>query len=213
MREIRAVASGVALASGRSAGRTRTHPGNAGYGIGRVDRQPRRQRGARPQALRPQRGPHRATVPCPPELTALLHDHLTTCGTAVDGRLFWGVRDGGRISSTVYGRAWASARTTVFTPGVLSTSLARRPYDLRHAAVSAARDRVASALRDESSRVVPMAGVVAGPEVIETPPKIRDVFGTVRRIGPYTAVAGRTTQGRPRDLNMLVTGAIPWCGG
>lgn len=76
------------------------------------------------------------TVPCPPELTALLHEHLDKYGTAPDGRLFRGARNDGRISSTVYGRAWASARAAVFTPEVLASPLAKRPYDLRHAAVS-----------------------------------------------------------------------------
>jgi integrase len=44
------------------------------------------------------------TVPCSPELTALLHRHLATHGTAPDGRLFWGARNGGRLPSSVYGR-------------------------------------------------------------------------------------------------------------
>ena len=76
------------------------------------------------------------TVPCPPELTSLLHEHLTTYGTAPDGRLFRGIRNDGRIGSTVYGRTWATARAAVFTPEVLASPLAKRPYDLRHAAVS-----------------------------------------------------------------------------
>jgi integrase len=76
------------------------------------------------------------TVPCPPELTALLHQHLNKYGTASDGRLFRGVRNDGRIGSTVYGRTWAAARAAVFTPDVLASPLAKRPYDLRHAAVS-----------------------------------------------------------------------------
>jgi integrase len=76
------------------------------------------------------------TVPCPPELTTLLHKHLDNYGAAPDGRLFRGTRNDGRIASTVYGRAWASARTAVFTPEVLTSPLAKRPYDLRHAAVS-----------------------------------------------------------------------------
>ncbi|PRX45649.1 phage integrase family protein [Prauserella shujinwangii] len=76
------------------------------------------------------------TVPCPPTLTALLHDHLSRFGTAPDGRLFRGARDGGRIGSTVYGRVWAAARAKVFTADVLAGPLAKRPYDLRHAAVS-----------------------------------------------------------------------------
>lgn len=75
-------------------------------------------------------------VPCPPELTALLLRHLDLFGTASDGRLFRGARDGGRVGSTVYGRVWARARGLVFTPEVASGPLAKRPYDLRHAAVS-----------------------------------------------------------------------------
>jgi integrase len=76
------------------------------------------------------------TVPCPPELTVLLNDHMTNFGTAPDGRLFHGSRNGGRVGSTVYGRAWAAARTVAFTPEVLASPLVKRPYDLRHAAVS-----------------------------------------------------------------------------
>ncbi|MFL6122584.1 tyrosine-type recombinase/integrase [Actinophytocola sp.] len=76
------------------------------------------------------------TVPCSPELTAILHRHLDTHGTAPDGRLFWGTRGGGRLPSSVYGRVWAKAREAAFTPEVVASPLAKRPYDLRHAAVS-----------------------------------------------------------------------------
>jgi integrase len=76
------------------------------------------------------------TVPCSHELTALLHWHLDIHGTAPDGRLFWGTRGGGRLPSSVYGRVWAKAREEVFTPEVVASPLAKRPYDLRHAAVS-----------------------------------------------------------------------------
>lgn len=75
-------------------------------------------------------------VPCAPALTELLHHHLGTYGTARDGRLFRGARNGGRIGSTVYGRVWAKAREAAFTPEVAAGPLAKRPYDLRHAAVS-----------------------------------------------------------------------------
>ncbi|KFU75496.1 hypothetical protein SAMN04489729_4263 [Amycolatopsis lurida] len=75
-------------------------------------------------------------APCTSELAALLHAHLVIFGTAPDGRLFRGVRDGGRLSSSVYGRAWATARAAVFTPEVAAGPLGKRPYDLRHAAVS-----------------------------------------------------------------------------
>ncbi len=75
-------------------------------------------------------------VPCASELAGLLYAHLVIFGTAPDGRLFRGVRDGGRLSSSVYGRAWAAARAAVFTPEVVAGQLGKRPYDLRHAAVS-----------------------------------------------------------------------------
>jgi hypothetical protein len=71
------------------------------------------------------------TVPCPPALTEMLHHHVATFGTAADGRLFRGARNGGRIGSTVYGRAWAAARQAVFTAEVAAGPLAKRPYDLR----------------------------------------------------------------------------------
>jgi integrase len=76
------------------------------------------------------------TVPCSPELTTTLHRHLDTYGAAPDGRLFRGERDGGRLPSSVYGRIWAKAREATFTPEMVNIPLAKRPYDLRHAAVS-----------------------------------------------------------------------------
>lgn len=83
---------------------------------------------------------HRATdevriVPSPPELTAILREHLTKHGTTTDGRLFRGVR-GGPLSESLYGRVWAATRATALGPEVAASPLARRPYDLRHAAVS-----------------------------------------------------------------------------
>ena len=44
-------------------------------------------------------------VPTHPELTRLLRDHLTKCGTAPDGCLFGGVR-GGDLPTITYRRAW-----------------------------------------------------------------------------------------------------------
>jgi hypothetical protein len=76
------------------------------------------------------------TVPCCPELTYLLHEHLRLFGTGSDDRLFWGERSHGRVPSSVYGRAWAQARAQTFTPEVFASPLGKRPYDLRHAAVS-----------------------------------------------------------------------------
>lgn len=75
-------------------------------------------------------------VPCPPELTAMLHRHIDKHGSSSDGRLFRGKRSHGRLSSSVYGRIWATARANALTTEVADSPLARRPYDLRHACVS-----------------------------------------------------------------------------
>ena len=75
------------------------------------------------------------TVPCAPPLTELLHRHLAEFGTAADGRLIRGVR-GDDLSDSTYGRAWQKAREKALTPEEAASPLARRPYDLRHAAVS-----------------------------------------------------------------------------
>ncbi len=74
-------------------------------------------------------------VPCAPPLTELLHRHLAECGTATDGRLIRGSR-GGDLSDSTYGRVWQKARTQALTAAEAASPLARRPYDLRHAAVS-----------------------------------------------------------------------------
>ncbi|TQJ89305.1 tyrosine-type recombinase/integrase [Streptomyces sp. SLBN-31] len=74
-------------------------------------------------------------VPIPPELVALLRWHVMAYGTAPDGRLFRTQR-GGLIQDTGYGEVWAEARTRALTPAQRGSALAKRPYDLRHAAVS-----------------------------------------------------------------------------
>jgi integrase len=74
-------------------------------------------------------------VPVPPALAAVLRAHVTAYGTAPDGRLFRGAR-GGPLSESVYGRAWHSARTLALGPELAASGIARRPYDLRHAALS-----------------------------------------------------------------------------
>jgi hypothetical protein len=72
-------------------------------------------------------------VPIPAVLAGMLRQHLHAFGTAPDGRLFRGTR-GGMLSESVYGRAWHAARHAALGPGLAATALARRPYDLRHAA-------------------------------------------------------------------------------
>ena len=70
-----------------------------------------------------------------PPCLRLLRQHLRKYGTAPDGRLFRGAR-GGILSESTYGRIWHAAREIALGPQLAATSLARRPYDLRHAALS-----------------------------------------------------------------------------
>ena len=74
-------------------------------------------------------------VPCPPALTALLHEHVESFGQSYDGLLFRGIR-GGDISESTYCRVWRKARVAALSSDEVCSPLARRPYDLRHAAVS-----------------------------------------------------------------------------
>ncbi|WTG46773.1 hypothetical protein OHA20_20680 [Streptomyces sp. NBC_01579] len=76
------------------------------------------------------------TVPIPPDLVALLRWHIVAYGVTPDGRLFRTQR-GGLVQDTGYGEVWAEARLRALTPTQRSSSPAKRPYDLRHAAVSA----------------------------------------------------------------------------
>jgi hypothetical protein len=89
-------------------------------------------RAAGPQALPRRRHPRR---PLPPVLVGMLRQHLAESGTAADGRLFRGDR-GGMLSESVYGRAWHAARRAALGPDLAAAALARRPYNLRHAALS-----------------------------------------------------------------------------
>ena len=74
-------------------------------------------------------------VPIPPELVAILRQHIDTFGVTSDGRIFASDR-GHVIASTAISDVWAEARTLALTPAQVASSLAGRPYDLRHAAVS-----------------------------------------------------------------------------
>lgn len=74
-------------------------------------------------------------VPIPPQLVSLLCEHLDTFGTAADGRLFFS-EGGGVVASSTYYRAWQEARTLGLPPAVVVSPLAKRPYDLRHSALS-----------------------------------------------------------------------------
>ena len=85
-------------------------------------------------------------VPAPPELVEILRRHIATFPMSPDGRLF--VSRVGRAGvplpppyskplsmGTAY-RVWDAARAAAFTDAEYTSPLAKRPYDLRHAAVS-----------------------------------------------------------------------------
>jgi integrase len=75
------------------------------------------------------------TVPCPPELTELLHKHIATFGTDASGRLFPGER-AEELPKLTYMRVWRSARRATFSKTAQASPLAQTPYALRHACVS-----------------------------------------------------------------------------
>jgi integrase len=75
------------------------------------------------------------TIPVPPELVRLLFAHLKRYGTTPDGRAFQTAR-GGILQDSGYNEVWTQARSKALTPAQYRSPLARRPYDLRHAAVS-----------------------------------------------------------------------------
>ncbi|MER5179857.1 site-specific integrase [Streptomyces sp. NPDC002896] len=74
-------------------------------------------------------------VPIPPQLVAAFREHLDTFGTAEDGRLFFSEK-GAVVPSSTYYRVWQEARLLALPPAVAASPLARRPYDLRHSALS-----------------------------------------------------------------------------
>jgi integrase len=76
-------------------------------------------------------------VPAPPPLVRAIRWHIAAYGQDADGRLF--VSQGwrpGPVSLGTYTRVWRQARAAALTPAQHRSPLARRPYDLRHAAVS-----------------------------------------------------------------------------
>lgn len=74
-------------------------------------------------------------VPIPPELVAILREHLDTYGAGPGGRLFRSER-GNVVSGSNYYRVWQLARPLALIPAQVDSPMAARPYDLRHAAVS-----------------------------------------------------------------------------
>ncbi|GAA3618453.1 tyrosine-type recombinase/integrase [Kineosporia mesophila] len=76
------------------------------------------------------------TVPIPPQLTLLIHEHVKLYGKGTGGRLFWGERNRSELPVGTVHRVWSWARKDAFTAEVAASPLAAVPYDLRHAAVS-----------------------------------------------------------------------------
>jgi integrase len=75
------------------------------------------------------------TIPIPPVLVGLLRAHIKRFGTTLDGRVFQTAR-GGILQDSGYNEVWDGARREALTPAQYRSPLGRRPYDLRHAAVS-----------------------------------------------------------------------------
>lgn len=74
-------------------------------------------------------------VPIPPELVAILREHITRFGTGPDGRLFRS-ESGRPLPSSTVSRAWKKVRDLSLTPEQLATPLLARPYDLRHSGIT-----------------------------------------------------------------------------
>lgn len=75
------------------------------------------------------------SVPLNSRLVAILCRHVDTFGVTADGRLFRSGKDGPVKAIRCLAR-WRQAREIALTPAARASPLARRPYDLRHAAVS-----------------------------------------------------------------------------
>jgi integrase len=74
-------------------------------------------------------------VPIPPELVAILREHLARFGTGKDGRLFRS-ESGKPLPRSTISRAWKLARALSLTSDQLATPLLARPYDLRHSGIT-----------------------------------------------------------------------------
>jgi integrase len=83
-----------------------------------------------PRARRPTR-----RVPIPPELVALLRQHLDTFDVTPGGRVFRS-EQGNPIQPSTWWQVWQKVRALGLTPAQAATPLLRRPYDLRHSGVT-----------------------------------------------------------------------------
>jgi integrase len=74
-------------------------------------------------------------VPIHPELVRLIRAHIEAFGFGPGGKLFAGPF-GGLPTEKGYLAIWKMAREIALTPAEVASKLARRPYDLRHFAIS-----------------------------------------------------------------------------
>ena len=74
-------------------------------------------------------------VPIPPELVALLREHIDRSGTGPEARLFRSEKDN-IIQPSTWWRVWQKVRAQALTEQQRTTPLLRRPYDLRHSGVT-----------------------------------------------------------------------------
>ncbi|MGW3496493.1 hypothetical protein [Streptomyces sp. NPDC001020] len=74
-------------------------------------------------------------MPLLSHLVATWREHVATFGAADDGRLFF-TEQGRVIGYTTYHRVWHETQDFALSPALTSTPLAKRPYDLRHSALS-----------------------------------------------------------------------------
>jgi integrase len=74
-------------------------------------------------------------VPIPPELVAMLREHVAEWGTSPEGRIFRS-RQGNPIIPSTWWQVWKKVRKASLTDEQLAGPLMARPYDLRHAGVT-----------------------------------------------------------------------------
>ena len=74
-------------------------------------------------------------MPIPPELVALLRDHIERFGTGEDGRVFRS-ENGNPVQPSTWWQVWRKVRQLSLTPVQRATPLMRRPYDLRHSGIT-----------------------------------------------------------------------------
>lgn len=73
------------------------------------------------------------SVPCPPELVALLRDHIDKYGIGANGFVFTGDKEG-QIPLITYTRVWRAARAAAFTEETCQTPLRSPPRRCEHLA-------------------------------------------------------------------------------